>query len=100
MMMVITYNFLICILDPLNSSNNLGRSCFGFRQIQTEFDNALERAMNCLEDDTFFSMPQENITEGTVLEGSMGQIFSRQKKSKSILGTIFGTVHHDSKLLS
>jgi hypothetical protein len=64
--------------DPLNSQNNLGRSCFGFRQLQQEFDNALERVMACCAQDLSFN------------DTSSGN------RRRSVLGAVFGTEHHDS----
>lgn len=57
--------------------------------------------MKCLDDNNLFSITQDNLSnnEGTILEGSMGKIFSGQKKTKSILGALFGTINHDSKLI-
>lgn len=85
-------------VDPLNSQNNLGRSCFGFRQIQTEFDNALGRALKCLEDGTL-ECSEPLLSDGIFndKETCREKISSSPRKTKSVLGTIFGTMHHDSK---
>lgn len=68
----------VIVQDPLNSSNNLGRSCFGFRQLQMAFDGALESAMQF--DGEINNTCGANAT----------------KKKRSVLGSIFGTEHHDA----
>lgn len=63
----------VVILDPLNSSNNIGRSCFGFRILQTEFHNSL-------------------VVIGDYY--NKGLHFASDKQSA--LGAIFGSYHHDN----
>lgn len=58
----------VVIQDPLDAVNNVGRTCFGFRQVQLVFDQAL-RAME-----------------------AMGGELAEQERS--LLGAMFGTVHH------
>eukprot|EP00602_Paraphysomonas_sp_CaronLab_P013170 CAMPEP_0185042476 /NCGR_PEP_ID=MMETSP1103-20130426/42376_1 /TAXON_ID=36769 /ORGANISM="Paraphysomonas bandaiensis, Strain Caron Lab Isolate" /LENGTH=1180 /DNA_ID=CAMNT_0027582561 /DNA_START=624 /DNA_END=4166 /DNA_ORIENTATION=- len=76
----------VVVTDPLDSQNNLGRSCFGFRQLQTEFDNALERVMACIGDEELLAFPTD-LNDGDL---------SKNKRRRSVLGAMFGTTHHDS----
>ena len=66
----------VVVIDPLNSQNNLGRSCFGFRQLQLTFDAALESAFRCLAHGDRPAIPPLT----------------------SILGVMFGAGHHNSVL--
>ncbi len=36
----------VVIQDPLRAANNVGRSCFGFRQVQVVFDQCLSRVLS------------------------------------------------------
>ena len=65
----------VIIIDPLNPGNNVGRSCFGFQQVQLCFDDALATINAEFE------------------KGKLGHM-NQHESEKSILGSIFGASHH------
>jgi len=64
----------VVIQDPVDPSNNVGKACFGFRQVQLAFDHAL-RAI------------QQKAPNTT----------AQKKKNCSALGAAFGSVEGDTK---
>lgn len=63
----------VVIQDPLQPNNNIGRACFGFRQLQLHFDRALQSLMK-------FGEESANIYDS----------------ERSALGALFSTAHHRS----
>jgi len=63
----------VVVIDPLNSQNNLGRSCFAFRQLQSTLDTALEAGLQRLDRASLCPLT-------------------------SILGVMFGAEHHNNVL--
>jgi len=66
----------VVILDPLEAGMNIGRSCFGFRQVQLCFDNAFSVVL------THY---QSQISFGHLSSSGM---------ANTLLGPIFGATHH------
>jgi hypothetical protein len=63
----------VVIQDPLQPNNNIGRACFGFRQLQLHFDRALQSLLK-------FGDECKNIYDPEI----------------SALGALFSTAHHRS----
>jgi len=62
----------VVILDPLNPTANIGSSCYGFKQVQLCFEDALHTILNC---------PIPRGVESSV-------------STESVLGKMFGATHH------
>ncbi|CAM9228929.1 unnamed protein product [Chrysoparadoxa australica] len=70
----------VVIQDPLQASNNVGRSCFGFRQVQVAFDRAYSAVANFYASDPGY--------------GSRTASGAQRSESNSVLGAVFGAPHH------
>ena len=62
----------VVILDPLNPTVNIGSSCYGFKQVQLCFEDALHTILHC---------PLPRSVETSV-------------SADSVLGKMFGATHH------
>jgi len=88
----------VVVLDPLNPSNNLGRSCFGFRHIQ------VAPALIPYHNDELYFDNLKGIQTQVILESALrdveqfvsnGGLEAAEAGSMcSALGAMFGTHHH------
>lgn len=73
----------VVILDPLNHTENVGRTCFGFRQVQRCFDDALQTISGRYQ----LALSGRAAPSPAAAAGS-------PSGDTSLLGAVFGAAHH------
>jgi len=85
----------VVIVDPLHPALNVASSCFGFRQVQICFDNALNTLLHCSMEKC--SNYNSSSTLTSHLNASVTTNLDQQNTNSSqtsILGAVFGASHH------
>jgi hypothetical protein len=99
----------VVIVDPLNPANNVGRTCFGFRQVQLCFDDALasiDRSFDAARQQQHhhqhhphhphqrFAPPAAHANVAAIHPHANAAFAAAGKKQRSVLGAVFGAAHH------